>query len=55
MRLYSTEYPRFGAKKNLYSLRLILLFANMDVSITKMYLDTSILAKNIIGRREYIY
>jgi hypothetical protein len=25
----------------------------MDVSITKMYLDTSTLAKSIMGRREY--
>jgi hypothetical protein len=37
----------------IYSLRPILLFANMDVSITKIYLDTSILAKSTMGRREY--
>jgi hypothetical protein len=37
-----------------YSLRSILLFANTDVSTTKIYLDTSILAKSIIGRREYL-
>jgi hypothetical protein len=30
------------------------LFANMDIFITKIYLDTSILAKSIIGRREYV-
>jgi hypothetical protein len=36
-----------------YSLRLILLFANTDVSITKMCLDKSTLVKGIIGRREY--
>jgi hypothetical protein len=36
-----------------YSLRPILLFANMDVSSTKMCLDTSILVKSIMGRREY--
>jgi hypothetical protein len=36
-----------------YSLRPILLFANTDVSITKMYLDTSILVKSIMGGREY--
>jgi hypothetical protein len=35
-----------------YSLRPILLFANMDVSTTKRYLDISVLAKNIMGRRE---
>jgi hypothetical protein len=34
-------------------LRPILLFANTDVSTTKMCLDTSILAKIIMGRREY--
>jgi hypothetical protein len=37
----------------LYSLRSILLFANMNVSTTKMCLDTSVLAKSITGRREY--
>jgi hypothetical protein len=37
-----------------YSLRPILLFANTDVSTTKMCLDTSILAKSIMGRREYL-
>jgi hypothetical protein len=39
--------------KLVYSLWPILLFANTDVSITKMCLDTSILAKSIMGRREY--
>jgi hypothetical protein len=39
----------------MYSLRLILLFANTDVSITKMCLDTSTLAKSIMGRREYFF
>jgi hypothetical protein len=38
---------------NIYFFRPILLFANTDVSTTKMYLDTSTLAKNIMGRREY--
>jgi hypothetical protein len=38
---------------NSYSLRPILLFANTDVSITKICLDTSTLAKSIMGRREY--
>jgi hypothetical protein len=47
--LLSTNYTT----KNLrYSLRLILLFANADVSMTKMCLDTSTLAKSIMGRRE---
>jgi hypothetical protein len=36
-----------------YSLRPILLFANTDISTTKMCLDTSILAKSIMDRREY--
>jgi hypothetical protein len=36
-----------------YSLRPILLFTNTDVSITKICLDTSILTKSIMGRREY--
>jgi hypothetical protein len=44
-----------GPKKHfLYSLRPILLFASMDVSSTKMYLDTFILAKSNIGWREYL-
>jgi hypothetical protein len=34
-----------------YSLRFILLFANTDVSTTKIYLDTSIVTKSIIGQR----
>jgi hypothetical protein len=37
----------------MYSLRLILLFANTDISTNKICLDTSILAKSIMGRREY--
>jgi hypothetical protein len=36
-------------------LRPMLLFANTDVSTTKMCLDTSILAKSIMGRREYFF
>jgi hypothetical protein len=39
---------------NKYSLLPILLFTNMDVSITKMCLDTSILAKSNMSQREYI-
>jgi hypothetical protein len=38
-----------------YSLRPIILFANTDISITKMYLDTSTLAKSIMGRRKYVF
>jgi hypothetical protein len=34
-----------------YSLQLILLVANMDVSITKIYLDTSIFVESNMGRR----
>jgi hypothetical protein len=36
-----------------YSLRLIVLFANMNVSRHILVLDTSILAKSNMGRREY--
>jgi hypothetical protein len=35
-----------------YSLRSILLFANIDVFTTKIYLDIFILAKSIMNRRE---
>jgi hypothetical protein len=38
-----------------YSLRSIILFANMDVSTTKMCLDTSMLTKSIMSRREYCF
>jgi hypothetical protein len=38
---------------NNYSLRPIILFANTDISNTKIYLDTSILAKSNMGWREY--
>jgi hypothetical protein len=38
---------------HMYSLRLILLFVNTDVSSNKMCLDKSILAKSIMGWREY--
>jgi hypothetical protein len=41
--------------KNTYSLRLILLFVNTDVSNTKIYLDTFILAKSNISQRKYIF
>jgi hypothetical protein len=41
--------------ENAYSLWPILLFANTDVSITKMCLDTSILAKSIMGWRKYFF
>jgi hypothetical protein len=44
----------FNATETCYSLRSILLFVNTDVSTTKMCLDTSILAKSIMGRREYL-
>jgi hypothetical protein len=38
--------------KSLYSLRSILPFANMNVSSTKMCLDTSAFVKDNMGRRE---
>jgi hypothetical protein len=37
-----------------YSLRPILLFANTDISTTKICLDTFTLAKSIMSRREYL-
>jgi hypothetical protein len=40
--------------KFIYSLWPILLFSNMDISTTKMCLDTSTLAKSIMGRRVFI-
>jgi hypothetical protein len=46
-------YGRACGTLLIYSLRSIILFANMDISITKIYLDTSILAKNIMGQREH--
>jgi hypothetical protein len=48
---YETRYMQY--ENILYSLRPILLFANMDVCTTKICLDTSILAKSNMGRREY--
>jgi hypothetical protein len=36
-----------------YSLRSIILFANMNVSRHILVVDTSVLAKSIMGRREY--
>jgi hypothetical protein len=44
----------FSSQKKIhYSLRSILLFYNMDVSIIKICLDTPILAKSIMDRKEY--
>jgi hypothetical protein len=40
--------------KKLYSLRPIILFANVDVSRYILVVDTSVLAKSNMGRREYI-
>jgi hypothetical protein len=38
-----------------YSLQPILLLVNTDVSTIKICLDTSILAKSIMDRREYLF
>jgi hypothetical protein len=46
-------FLRMAMLQKNYSLRPILLFANTDVFITKICLDTTILAKSIMGRREY--
>jgi hypothetical protein len=37
-----------------YSLRSIILFADIDVSRHILIIDTSVLVKNIMGRREYM-
>jgi hypothetical protein len=39
----------------LYSLRSIILFANMDVSRHILVIDTSVLAKSNMDRREYLF
>jgi hypothetical protein len=50
----SSKYFMHGIVLDMYySLRPILLFTNMDVSTTKMCLDTFILAKSNMGRKEY--
>jgi hypothetical protein len=51
--LYENSESFWKSKMIKYSLRSILLFSNTDISTTKMCLDTSILAKSIMGRREY--
>jgi hypothetical protein len=43
-------YTCVSIVQNMYSLRPILLFANTDVSSTKMCLDISILTKSTMGR-----
>jgi hypothetical protein len=52
----STEWSPAKARRSKisYSLRTIILFTNTDVSTIKIYLDISILAKNIMGRRKYL-
>jgi hypothetical protein len=42
-------------RQNSYSLRSIILFANIDVSRHILVVDTSVLAKSNMGRREYIF
>jgi hypothetical protein len=51
--LDSCKSPNVLERQKLYSLRSIILFANTDISITKMCLNTTRLAKSIMGRREY--
>jgi hypothetical protein len=41
------------ARKMNYSLQPIILFANIDVSRHILVIDTSVLAKSIMGRREH--
>jgi hypothetical protein len=52
---FKCDLPKFEKRgpENSYSCQPILLFTNTDVSTTKMYLDTSILEKSIMGRKEY--
>jgi hypothetical protein len=52
---YSVSSHLFVFAHLCYSLRPILLFANTDVSTTKMCLDTYILAKSNMDRREYLH
>jgi hypothetical protein len=40
-------------KKHYYSLRPIILFANIDVSRHNLVVDTTALAKSNMGQREY--
>jgi hypothetical protein len=47
----SVQYP---CQNCIYSLRPILLFTNTDVSRHILVIDTSVLAKSNMGRREYI-
>jgi hypothetical protein len=52
----STANPvRAGVKTDVkfYSLRSIILFASVDISRYILVVDTSVLAKNNIGRRKY--
>jgi hypothetical protein len=42
-------------KEIYYSLRPIFLFANIDVSRHILVVDTSVLAKSNMGRREYYF
>jgi hypothetical protein len=49
---YTFKCINICESRQIYSLRSIILFANTDVSITKMCLDTTVLAKSNMGRRE---
>jgi hypothetical protein len=46
---------RHHLKKSCYSLRLILLFANTNVSRHILVIDIFVLAKSNMGRRKYLY
>jgi hypothetical protein len=50
----SKEVTSFDPRKFTYSLRHIILFANIDVSKHILVIDTSILVKSNMGRREYM-
>jgi hypothetical protein len=52
VRLLANSVKKLSCKYSKYSLRPILLFTNIDVSRHILVIDTSVLAKSIMGRRE---
>jgi hypothetical protein len=47
------SYSDTDSRDNYYSLRPIILFANIDVSRHILVIDTSVFVKSNMGRREY--
>jgi hypothetical protein len=50
---YAISRSRFTDQTNMYSLRSILPFINMDISRHILVLDTSVFTKDNMDRREY--